>query len=549
MHSPLSDENLIGLAGAGAFQRGQRYFNEGRVTAGKSDNDHICADVKGSATYAVELALREGKLLDACDCPVDGFCKHAVAVALAWRGEISVKPKTRKEAPLDLAAFLKTQPAERLAQWLVKYAYEYDSVRRELTLLARVEASRGDPTALGKAVRGFFNMQRFLDYRGSIDYALELDGLLNLLQQVLERDPALCAELCEQAAARLFRIYGNADDSAGAIGDRFHGLGELHRQACDMAPPAPKELAKRLYALEMEDEWGFFDFTRYREALGNDGLAAFVALARKEWESLPPPKSEMDCYGRRWKLRHLLETWAKEVGDHDYLIVLRSSDLRSPHDYAQLTEAYRQAGRGREALAAAERGMKAFPRDWRLREVAALELRHAGLDEEASALLWRNFKEYPSEHAYQELLAAAGGQREAWRERAMETLCSLELSQAQGRKPDASLRIAILLGENRIVEAVALATDHGCNLHLLETLATMAEKIDPAAAVTFYRRAIEFSMVHNPSNATYAAAASHLAHMRSLMPPAEFTAYLADLRQRFRAKRNFIKALGEFAPG
>jgi tetratricopeptide (TPR) repeat protein len=543
MHPLLSDDNLTRLAGQGAFQRGQRYFNEGRVTVKESGAERLRAGVKGSASYTVELALSGDGLSAYCDCPVDGFCKHAVAAALAWRGEAPVPPQAPKTAAPDLGAFLKGQTAERLARLLAKYADEYDGIHRELTLLARVETSQNDPAALGKAVRGFLNVRRFLDYRGSIDYARELDGLLDLLRGTLEQNPALCADLCEAAAARLFRIYGNADDSAGAIGDRFHELGELHRQACRVSSPPPKELAKRLYALDKEDEWGIFDFTRYRQALGDDGLAAFATLAQKEWDSLPPPQSSMDRYGRRWHLRHLLETWAKEVRDHDYLIALRSSDLTSPGDHVQLVDAYREAGRLREALAAAEQGMKAFPRDWTLREAAARELREAGMDDEALALLWRNFEEQPSEHTYQRLLAAAGDQVETWRGRAMEALRVLEQSRARGGKGDASLRIAILLGEERTAEAVTLATDHGCNLHLLEGLAVVAEKIAPAAAAAFYRRAIEFSMGHNPGNATYATAASHLMRMRPLMPPAEFGAYVADLRQRFRAKRNFIKAL------
>lgn len=542
----LSDDNLIRLADKGAFQRGQRYFNEGRVAVGKSDNDHIRARVEGTTVYAVELAFRDGELIAACNCPVEGFCKHAVAVSLAWRGEAPVKPRARsKETPLDLAAFLTAQPVERLAQWLVKYTHEYDGVRRELALLARMETSRDDPAALVKAVRGFLNMRRFLDYRASIDYARELDGLLSLLQQILARDPTLCAELCEAAAEKLFRIYGNADDSAGAIGDRFHELAELHRQACTAAPPPPMALAKRLYALEAEDEWGLFDFSYYQEALGDEGFAVFGALAQKEWERLPPPKSEMDRYGRRWKLRQLLEACAQQAGDLEYLIALRSSDLNAPRAFAQLVEAYRQAGRGREALAAAERGMKAFPRDWMLREVAARELREAGMDDEALELLWRNFQDAPSEHTYQKLLAATGDKHGAWRERAMEALRSTEQSLARSGKPDASLRIAILLGENQISEAIALASDHGCTPNLLENLAAKAEKTDPAAAVAFYRRVVEHAMSRHPGNAAYAVSAEHLKRMRPLMPQAGFDAYVADLRQRFRAKRNFIKLLDE----
>lgn len=536
--SMLSDDNLTRLAGLGAFQRGKRYFDEGRVTVRESDDSHLRAGVSGSADYAVELLLQDGELSAACDCPVEGFCKHAVAAALAWRGEVPVKPKVRKDAPPDLAAFLKAQPVERLAQLLGKYAHEYDGIRRELILLAKVESSRDDPAALGKAVRAFLSVRRFLDYRDSITYGRELDGLVSLLRQTLSRDAALCATLCEAAAAKLFRIYENSDDSAGAIGSRFHDLAELHRQACAMAPPPPKELAKRLHALAAEDGWELFDFTHYLEALGADGLAAFGALLHKEWEG---------HYGQRWQVRHLLEKWAQQVGDYELLIALRSSDLSKPYDYVGLVETYRQAGRQREALAAAERGMKAFPRDWTMRELAARELHAAGMDDEALALLWRNFEEQPSEHAYQTLLEAAGNQRESWRERALQALHVREQASAKGGKTNATLRIEILLGENRVAEAVALAADQGCAPDLLERLAGKAEKLDPGAAAGFYRRVVEFSMENNSGNSAYARAAENLRCMRPLLGPAEFAVYLADLRQRFRAKRNFIKLLDEMA--
>ncbi len=543
----LSDDNLTRLAGPGAFQRGKRYFDEGRVTVRESDDSHLRAGVAGSADYAVELLLQDGELRAACDCPVEGFCKHAVAAALAWRGDAPVKPRARKDAPPDLAAFLKAQPVERLAQLLGKYAHEYDGIRRELTLLAKVEGSRDDPAALGKAVRAFLNVRRFLDYRDSIAYGRELDGLVSLLRQTLARDAALCATLCEAAAAKLFRIYENSDDSAGAIGSRFHDLAELHRQACAMDPPPPKELAKRLHALAAEDDWGFFEFTHYLEPLGDDGLAAFGALLHKEWESLPPLKAGEGHYGRRWQVRRLLEKWAQQVGDHELLIALRGSDLSKPHDYVGLVETYRQAGRQREALAAAERGMKAFPRDWMMRELAARELRAAGMDDEALALLWRNFEEQPSEHAYQTLLEAAGNRRESWCERALQALHVREQASAKGGKANATLRIGILLGENRVAEAVELAADQGCAPDLLERLAGKAEKLDPGAAAGFYRRVVEFSMGNNPGNSAYGRAAENLRCMRPLLGQAEFAAYLADLRQRFRAKRNFIKLLDEMA--
>lgn len=86
----ITPHTLHELAGTAAFQRGEAYFSEGIVGHLIADDDAITARVQGTATYRVELIGDDDELAYDCTCPraADGyFCKHCVAVGLAWLTE------------------------------------------------------------------------------------------------------------------------------------------------------------------------------------------------------------------------------------------------------------------------------------------------------------------------------------------------------------------------------------------------------------------------------------------------------------------------------
>src|SRR5712691_3862330 len=75
------------LADAQSYQRGLAYSSHGHVESLEDRDESVRAVVRGNQDYTVTLAADEGVLDYSCDCPVgsDGnFCKHCVAVALAW---------------------------------------------------------------------------------------------------------------------------------------------------------------------------------------------------------------------------------------------------------------------------------------------------------------------------------------------------------------------------------------------------------------------------------------------------------------------------------
>jgi uncharacterized Zn finger protein len=64
-----------------------------------SDNGSIEAHVLGTRRYDVKLWVERGRLEYSCTCPVgiDGaFCKHCVAVGLAWLGRATESVATKR---------------------------------------------------------------------------------------------------------------------------------------------------------------------------------------------------------------------------------------------------------------------------------------------------------------------------------------------------------------------------------------------------------------------------------------------------------------------
>jgi uncharacterized Zn finger protein len=75
------------LADSRSYQRGLDYHREGRVSAPIRSGSRIEARVYGGASYAIALWVKGDGLAYSCTCPhaAEGaFCKHCVAVAVAW---------------------------------------------------------------------------------------------------------------------------------------------------------------------------------------------------------------------------------------------------------------------------------------------------------------------------------------------------------------------------------------------------------------------------------------------------------------------------------
>ena len=189
---------LEGLAGAAAFRRGEEYFSVGSVGRLRVTEDKITARVQGNEAYEVELRDDDGDLAYDCTCPraADGyFCKHCVAVGLAWLAENSAAPKSgnasgkkkRRDPWRDIKDFLGTQPQEALVDLLLDVARRDDRLYQSLLLKAeRVVGGGNVVEAFRRAIDDASSTHGFIDWHEVRSFAGSLDQVADSLAELLQ---------------------------------------------------------------------------------------------------------------------------------------------------------------------------------------------------------------------------------------------------------------------------------------------------------------------------------------------------------------------------
>lgn len=414
----ITRKALQDLAGTITFQRGEAYFANEAVSRLRVEEEKVSARVEGSDTYQVELWDNNGDLDYECSCPQGeegNFCKHCVAVGLAWiagnkikgkSGGASGKKKTKRRDPwLDIRTYLSSQRPESLVELLLDVAQRDDRLYQSLLLKAERTGGAGNAmTAFRRAVDSATDVDEYVDWRAAASFASNLDQVAESLAELLKPDTAaMLVDLAEYAIERVGHALENIDDSDGNVGETLQRLGELHLKACKLAQPDPQELAERLFHCETSAPFdSFYDSARiYRDALGNAGLQRFRELAEAEWCKIKPvasqPGDNRSYDGSRWRITHIMETLAELSGDIEQLVAIKQRDLSSSHNYLAIAEVYDKAGQKDKALEWAERGLKAFPTqlDDRLRDFLIAAYLKRKRSDEALNLTWLGSRNDP----------------------------------------------------------------------------------------------------------------------------------------------------------
>lgn len=573
----ISRAVLKDLAGTAVFRRGEEYQSVGAVGRLRASDDKVTASVEGTGTYLVELCDNDGDLVHDCTCPhaAEGyFCKHCVAVGLAWLAEQAAEPgpkgkgsKVKRRNPWrDIKEHLATQSPESLIELLLDVAQRDDRLYQSLLLKAERTGGGGNVAeAFLRAIDGATRIDGFVDWREAGTFASNIDEVAESLAELLKPDTAASlVDLTEYAIEHAENALEQIDDSNGEVSGTLHGLGELHRKACAMARPDPAGLAERLFRLETALPFNVcsFDAATYREVLGKEGLRRYRELAEAEWNKIGPRNSKNGHDGNRYRITHIMEQLARASGDIEELVAIKSRDLSSGYRYLEIAEIYAKARQGEKALDWAERGLKAFPEnpDNRLRDFLVAAYLKRKRNDEALQLTWIQFEEYPTLEHYMKLHAVAGklGAWTAQRERALIKIGEVIARKAartgrwqpKSSAPDYSLRVQIALWEKDLDTAWSAAHEGACDLGLLITLAGKLESVRPGDAINLYRRVVP-SIVERANNAAYDEAIRLIRKVGDLMRAQkqlrQFGDYLAELRLQFKPKRNFIKLLDDVA--
>jgi uncharacterized Zn finger protein len=575
LHELIDRQALRRMAGAQSYWRGEGYFADGRVCNLAEDRGKVAAEVRGTQVYRVALWVEEGGLEYSCSCPLghDGvFCKHCVAVGLAWLDPAGAKPKKapKREKPSvtmdDVRAWLADREKSELVNMLMEQAMEDGRLRQRFTL----EVARSSPKGLDlrtyrRAIDAAVNAGDFVDYEDAFDYSQGIEDAVKGIEELLRDGHAVeVIELSEYALERVERAIEQVDDSDGYMGGILEQLQTLHLAACKQAKPDPVALAKRLFAWELRTPWDIFygAAATYADVLGPSGLATYRELAEAEWARVPArgagDASRFGSHGE-FRLTHIMETLAEQNGDIEALVAVKQRDLSMPYGYLQIAEIYKKAKQPDLALEWAERGLKTFPKspDPRLQDFLAEEYHRRKRHDEAMALVWAQYVLRPHLETYQKLKQHADriGQWTAWREKALDALRkgSVPSKQQTARSPWAwenrsgySELVRVFLWEKDVEAAWAEAKNGGCTHDLWLELAAKREADHPEDALTVYRERVEPTLAQKNSEA-YRAAIGLLRKVRGLLirlgRESEFGDHLAALRLAHKPKRNFMKLL------
>jgi uncharacterized Zn finger protein len=306
MSSPQLTESII-RAGANSqiYQRGYALWQAGAISNTALQGDVLMGECEGTSApyYTLRIELDAGGIRSAyCSCPYEfgGYCKHAVALLLAYihapQQFIKRKPASELLADLD---------RETLIALLTKLLHD----RPELS--DWVEAAISTPS--GKTKKGkrkavdaevyrreIHNIIHSLDRLRSSEAYWHVGGLVNELQEVeANAVKFLDAGDADTALAILLALIEEASDGYESIDDSD---GEFGGYLSDVGQPlAEAILSLELSAVErqrLNDRLKKYD--RHLSDYGIDG-ALDVALEALEfgWET-PPRRSSPAVNAEDW---------------------------------------------------------------------------------------------------------------------------------------------------------------------------------------------------------------------------------------------------------
>ena len=565
----LTLEKLQRYAGDRSYTAGVAYAREGAVTGLMVSEYTLTALVQGTEIYEVELEIdSDGDLIGDCSCPYGAegnFCKHCVAVGIAWLEDVSSASGATVPAQQAFQEYLEKQDKATLIALLLEQIHKDTHLQNHLLLkIAQASPNAPDIKAFQKTIRRAFAVSGYLEYAEVYDYVRGVETVIQSLQALQESGFAQeTRQLTEYALEELGEEIQSVDDSSGSVGGILSELHELHLQATLQAPPPVQELVEWLLKVELENEWDIdTGWQDYLPVLGEAGQQRFQEAIRTRWEALPllTPSGNPSHSGNRYALTSLMIAFAKEKDDKQAIIAIKKRDLSTEYKFLEIAQLYHEVGEPDAALEWAEKGRAAFPDqiNGRLLDFLVEEYTRRERYEEAYAILWQRFVERPMLVAYQSLhdYAQVRGEWEVWRTRCWEHLRATRKQKANTKTVGSAFssylthhseEVRILLWEERNDEAWQEANDGDCSRDLWLALAATRETSHPEDALRLYRAEAEKSVQETTGD--YSQALRHLLKVREIMlrtgQDVPFRLYVQRLRAEYKRKRNFIQLLND----
>ena len=598
LNNLLSTQQLKDYADYRSFERGQQYFKQGQVTVISTNEFKISANVSGTRIYQTSLWVKGKHLESSCTCEAFedyGFCKHCVAVGLAWLA--GVMP-TEEEGyiPNSVKQYVQQLNQQKLIDIVLQQASQNQQLLQQLLLSSHSLLDSNAKLAnykklivkLARQLRD--NLNEPTDYYG--EYVLneelvnQIEQLLANLTEQVQGYPADVLALCEYAFEQLY--LNNQDTELSEclleLDEQFTTLAELHCQAAELAKPEPIALAETLFNYQIQcDRQGFDEvLTKYQTVLGKQGTASYISLVEQAWQAylntrqpkenradedkISPNKELVAAFGRvfsqqnvpyydkNYTLQAMMEELAEFENNIDKLVSIKSQNLNYAGDYLAIAQCYAQANLPEQAIAWAEQGFYRFYHDTdeNLRGYLIAHYIQTKQQAKAICLAWLAFEERPSLAKYQ-ALKQVSSQFEDWpiqRQRALTWLESqigaVKKTSWYSRESYVDKLIDIALWENDLELAMAYSQkgefSQKVGIHLADTVSQYA----PNFALALYKNYVN-QLVPQTNNQAYEEAFKLVLKVGHILKQQRqtlaFSDYVAELSVNYKLKRNFMAML------
>jgi SWIM zinc finger len=545
------------------------------------------------------------------------------SIAKSAQSPAQKRAATAADKRAALAQFLAIQPAGVLAERLLAAGEEDRALMTQLKswhaqhLAALAPASKAKVKAWKEVLTELLKKRSdFYHWKNLGGYIRGADEAVNLLRDIAKNDVLQAREACFFAMRKLYAVGMHTDDSSGMLGDVMRNVEDVINQTLKKQPPLGKDAAafgEAWHKLMTEDPWGIWTEETTLAAAGADVQAWANKKAAKDWQdwltraaahdqAMATSLAQMDALKAKPKKTpedrravtkaerehsERFGSYANEVMSvrHDrwllhsrYLKALeRQEDIpglyafhqqctqpqahAEAYDWIRLIEWCNAHSREREMLQWTRAGLKAFPDDWRLKDLLLQCYERDGYEQEAFDIRLARVKDAPNVENYALALKSA---KQAGKDVAQCRAALFDWAKEQEtlrmQKPslrfgwghnaadhanlrDVSTRVAWLLCEKRVGEALALAqtADVIVSHELLDALAKAIQAEQPLVAGKLLLRIFDAKMPR--ASTPYDEELSLVKRIVPLLAQDERKPWLALLRAQWRAKRNFIAGL------
>ncbi|TFH49995.1 MAG: hypothetical protein E4G89_04010 [Methanothrix sp.] len=221
----LDEDDLRQMCTESSFDRGERYFEEGRVRIKEATTTRVKAVVSGTNDYQVEIELDE-EFSGECDCPYDwdGLCKHIVATFLAViRDDVEIEPLMNKSSCEleDTEQLLKRADADALRSFLLSEMEQRADLRNRFKA---VFGKKGEGRSLNDYRAEAESLYDDVEDHGYVPYGEDIDfsSLSDLAELYIQKSDFLEAAKIYQALSEVIaEKMDEVDDSDGNYGGEF----------------------------------------------------------------------------------------------------------------------------------------------------------------------------------------------------------------------------------------------------------------------------------------------------------------------------------------